>query len=149
MEFDYTKADKHAELLRNNHFMEAMSKFKAAVANLVADAPTSKGATFDGYVKAAGIDCSMEAIVDHLTTVDSMAPAQGEDFYARAQLMRLCMKELTLSAAFMSGVVRPEELDDIEVDTTSLSEENRKALEDMGLPTLAGVCTRSSMARNI
>lgn len=137
MQFNFDKACNHAEILRDPEFMRAMSKLNMSAAALVYDAPSTKGAQYSNYAVTAGTDKDMATVVNQMDNTDF--GLNCIDSFARAQMMRLAMKEINLATAFNSGAVAAKELSDVDFSADTFTQAKVDALVDMGLPHLASV----------
>jgi hypothetical protein len=139
MQYDFRKASQYAGLLREKTFMQAMSKIAMSSMGLVADSPSTKGEKFEAYANNSGIADKQQQLANSMEFCDMGMPSANCDGYAVAQMTRLLMKDNTLTIAFQSGVVAPEELKTLDIPSGVITAEGVNALQQMGMKSLASV----------
>lgn len=138
MPVDYSLAEVHAAVLRDDKFIKAMSHINMGAQALIADSMSTKGEAYMSYAKANGLDNKMAAIVDALNSVDGLLDCQGADLLARANCLRLGMKDLSLKIAFDSSALALEDVKGFStVDKRHICPQYIVALNQLGLPNLA------------
>lgn len=140
MKYDFTAACENSALLKNETFMVAMSRIAMAVANLVADSP-ERGTLFDAYAKEHKFSETADVYAggmlnfgEECTSTDSL-----RDPTAVSQMIRLLLKDTSLSCAIKSGAVSVEELEAIGIEKGIITDKEVKALSSMGAKSLASV----------
>jgi hypothetical protein len=134
MTHDFNLASQYTLILRNEVFMKAMSRIGSSVISLIADS-TEKGSKFDAYAKENNVGAQMEEYANGISHFDGMSG----DSYDVSQMIRLLMKEKSLSTAFASGAVSISELKDLGIEEGIITQKTIDALAHMGASNLAAV----------
>ena len=135
MKYDFNTACDHSELLADNAFMETMSRIAMGVANLMADSADSaeRLAKFDAYVQKNNINAKVDVQAQGLLHFENKRDT------SICHMMRLLIKESSVSSALASGAVQLSELEAIGVQEGIITTKAVAALGQMGANTLATV----------
>lgn len=140
MKYDFTAATENSALLRNELFMDTMSRISLAIANLVSESP-ERIAKSDAYAKQHKLNEVAELHAEGMLHFGENCSSTDcvRDPTAVAAMLRLLLKDTNVGCAIKSGAVSLSELENLGVAEGIITSKEVDALGRMGATSLAAV----------